>query len=448
MQGMLQVHISQFYNCSKVTSAGELYYICELGKYLNTRFGYVLSLDGVILEDFLKKSHLWDMLRIAIYNGYVKDTNLADADTEISIQSPLRVTKTNFVNILLTEREVKYNREDDLKRKGDSFYDFTTPLFMQFSLKTKTDKAWLWKMSGYLDKFLSTNNSTFNYKGKGRQIWLSMLAYVAVNRLMEHRPESFVIHIDSQATYDLFTFSYVITLLNKTDAIKDWVFLYFDEKLSKETYLQLYYCAWYQEGRDLGLTQNFHSIQDKLSYMNKLDITIGDTVLVYVRNKEQSNNYAKSIKSCRIAIIREIKDTKIRVEYINTVKTRQQGVEDWKDMTMKVKQMYGNKNPNDKLSTSIENLNIYDTGIGHLLYDELQFITPLDEAEEFVEQWVSNDKFKDKIRLSQNDLIYWVFKEYKVNFNEDRFLAKYFKGETPLYTRYMNGDRLYEFKVD
>ena len=43
-------HIEQIYNCLKIEIACELYYVCELGKYLYYYHNEPLSLDGIELS--------------------------------------------------------------------------------------------------------------------------------------------------------------------------------------------------------------------------------------------------------------------------------------------------------------------------------------------------------------------------------------------------------------
>lgn len=443
---MSVIHISQFYSCSRIKNAGELYYVCELGKYLYEYFDDVLSLDGVLFDDVLKQSHLWDILRIALKRGYITNTGLSEEDTEISIQSPLIATKDNFANVLLTTDEVRFDAKEDKRRKEDKDYNLYTPIRKQISFQMQKPESWVWSMKGKDGKFGTQNNLSMN-NPLARQMWLSLVAMVAVFRLRQQEPETLVILVDRQTVIDKFAFAYVIALLDKTEALKDWVFLSFDEKMTKPDILQLYYCSWYQEGRDLGLTRIWHGKDDKIGYMQELDIQVGDLIFVYERNAEQNNNYVKSISSCRLAVIKDIVNEYIDIEYINTIKTKLQGEVDWNDKTTNIKAMYNFRNPANDFSTSKERLDFYSIGVGHMLYNELKFILPLDDADEQIVQWVTDGIHKDRLLLSQNDLIYWVLKDYNYQFNELRFLDRYFPTKTPLYTRYMNGEDLSAYKV-
>ena len=68
---MSVVHINNFYNCDKIDLACELFYVCELGKYLSYNNSMKLSLKGVKLDKVLLKSNIWFYLCLAIYESWV-----------------------------------------------------------------------------------------------------------------------------------------------------------------------------------------------------------------------------------------------------------------------------------------------------------------------------------------------------------------------------------------
>ena len=103
--------------------------------------------------------------------------------------------------------------------------------------------------------------------------------------------------------------------------------------------------------------------------------------------------------------------------------------------------MYADKKPYEKLNTSIVRTDWYNCGVNHVFYDELEFITPIGEAEDIVISSipVKGTDYKYRfIRIPQNDLIYWMLEDYHYEYNKDRFLNTYFNGRTPLKEYYDN----------
>ena len=133
----MSIHISQFYSCSKISYACELYYACELGKHLMADYNEALSLDGVILVEDLKKSIVWDLFRIAVDKGWVVDTSIPAQDIAITIQHPLIMDSSKLINIRITEEPVQFNREDYQHRMNDAVYNYTEPKVSQIVFREK-----------------------------------------------------------------------------------------------------------------------------------------------------------------------------------------------------------------------------------------------------------------------------------------------------------------------
>ena len=178
------VHISQFYPCSHVTLAAELYYICELGKYSKLTRNVPVSLDGVVLSSVLKNSPIWHYFRIAVEQEWVgRVGNLGD-DFPITPSSPLRLSKTTVENFLLCLFEPEIDREDYMRRRNDWDYDIRTPERMMVSLEERTDAYWLWSIGGEGNRHSIENNKVFN-RNRADQAWLSFIAMVAVERFYQ-----------------------------------------------------------------------------------------------------------------------------------------------------------------------------------------------------------------------------------------------------------------------
>lgn len=140
------LHISQFYPCSDVKDACELYYICELGKYLHFNYNEQLSIDGVVLHEVLASSILFDYFRLAIDEGWVTQANWGYSSLEVTAENPL-IADTRLVrNVLFTTEDVAFDREDKRKRDEDFLYAYRTPILTQVSFEDQNDEQWLWSI--------------------------------------------------------------------------------------------------------------------------------------------------------------------------------------------------------------------------------------------------------------------------------------------------------------
>lgn len=446
----MNVHISQFYSCSEVKLACELYYICELGKYSKLNYGKAVSLDGVILNSCLRKSVLWQYFRMACDEGWVVNTGVPENELMVTAQSPLAMDKQSVCNYLYTLDEVPYDADDKIKRDTVEGYDLRTPLKAQVSFEFMTDSAWKWSINGYEGKYFTINNNALNHN-HADQAWLSLIAFVAVRRLFTGSPDKLGIEFGSNAVLNIMATSYIMLLVDETQALTGWFCYALDEGVMDNTRLQLGYTAWYAKGRDLGLLNRWYTGVEKFDYMKKLDLRKGDLVMFYERDKAQRMNYIKSVASCHLAKITYLSDDSISLELINTVKPYFMGKEDFDNHTIVVKKMYMDNLPYEKLSTTKRDYALADIGVEYLLYSERCFILPLDCCDDIKITRVSDGVRKDTLILDQNNLVYWILKDYNYEFNEDRFLNRYFKDKEPLYTRYMRGEVLedmYYYKDD
>ena len=440
---MESVHVSQFYSCSEVSISSELYYISELGKYLYLNYNKVLSIDGVILNSVLKKSLYWDYFRVVVSKGWVVDTNLPNSELEISTQSPINYGTSNFKNFLFTLDECVYDSVDYAERNISEEYNYTTPKPTQVCFTKMDNDAWFWTIKGLTPRDEMINSASLNTSCASKA-WVSMIAMVAVERLMTGSPKLLGIEFPYVVAKNQLALSDFMLIMDETNAMTGWVIFSFEESVSEDIQRQVGYEAWWHKGREQGLLSKWYSPKDKLSYMkNNLDIDVGDVVLLYERNYSTKFNYVKSIESCHVAIVRGISNTTLSLEVINTVKTRYGAEVSYKDQTMAVKQMYCGSDEYKKWNSTLKNYNITDIGIEYMMYTEEYFIVPLDQADDIVKLDVKDSNGRTgKYALHQNDAIYWILKDYEIDFNEDKFLRRYFKESATAYGVFMSGNDL------
>lgn len=444
MDNMQNIHISQIYPCSRVDLACELYYICELGKYAKLNYGKAVSLDGVLLSSVLEKSVLWDYFRMAVSEGWLCNTGVSQSKLEINIQQPLDFDNRSVVNYKYILDSVSFDYEDKKKREADYDYNLRTPVLAQVSFESMTDEAWVWSINGKNEEFFTVNNASLNHN-RADQSWLSLIAFVAIERLFTGSPEKLGLRISSNLVLSTTALSYVMILDDMTNALSGWCFYSLDDTISDSTKLQLGYVAWYTIGRDKGLLDRWYSGKEKFEYLKTLDIAEGDLVMFYERDKAQKMNLIKSVNSCHLAKVVKLTDDVIDLELISTVKPYYEGMENFNNHSMAVKRMWLHSKPYESLCTSHVSYALADVGVEYMMYTEKYFIVPLNETDDYKRTVVSDGTRRDVLLLNQNNLIYWILKDYEYEFNEDKFLKKYFANSEPVYTRYMRGDQLEDF---
>ena len=429
------VHISQFYPCSEIKLACELYYIVELGKYSSTYHKTAVSLRGVVLNPIVKKARfIWDYFRIAVKNGWLVDTSIPNELLEITLQNDVMATRSDIANFLFTTEKAE-------PVYGVGNMDIETVVPQTISFESMLDEKWVWTGNGADGMHYMDNNKALNHD-RADQSWLSLLAYVAVNRVFRGSPDVLRIEFSQNFLLNSMAMSYVLLLADEVPCFT-WVDLDCTG-LSVDQQNQLTYMSWYAKGRDLGMCDRWYSGVDKLRYMKQLGIGVGDLVMFYERNKAQQRNYIKSIASCHLAKVVSVDKHNIAFEFINTVKPYYMGKMSFEDNSTIVKKMYRSNTymPYERLNTSKQRMDLADLGVEYMLYTEHCFITPLCESDDIRPTLVSDGDRVDNLLLHQNDLIYWILKDYNYEFNEKHFLEQNFAGREPLYTRYMRGEVL------
>ena len=141
MEKIMTSQSNSLYSTSKVSLGSELFYICELGKYLNQN-GHQLSLLGVSLVPELRNSRFWEYLRLAVDRGWLTDVDVPNVDLAVSLGNPIRLD--NVLNVLITENKVEYDKADFKRRLSDEIYNQSEPKLLQVAFKSKDDKKWCW----------------------------------------------------------------------------------------------------------------------------------------------------------------------------------------------------------------------------------------------------------------------------------------------------------------
>lgn len=423
----MAVHISQFYVCSKVSLAVELQYLVELGKYLHQQ-GNALSVDGIEFDKVLRKSRFWDYFRMGVDEGWIIDCGCKD----IEINSQFPINYNNKVrNIILTEDIVEFDSKDNELRRNSLDYDYRTPLPKQVVFSSKENNYWVWDIKeGY-----SVNNATFNAYGS-EDNWVSLIAYIAVKRLLTGVPQALLITVGYELTLTCMVLTSLMLLEEETKVCRGWCYYTFEDNISIKARNYLGYLAWYAKGEEMGYLKRYYDAKEKFNYAKKLDLQVGDIVFIYERSVTQQSSNIKEITGFHFAKITNIGEGGIGLQIVNTKKTLYQGEIDYLNYSMATKMMYNFNNPYKSFNSKEVFYNWRDIGVEYCMFDEKYFITECTSDDGKIMNVKEGDWSPIEIYLNSVELIYWILKDFNVSFNEERFISKYFSDE-PLYVQYI-----------
>ncbi len=432
----MSVQLVQFYPHKEVITPTELYYISQLGKHLKHYYNEQLDLSGVKIKEEVLNSDMGNSLKFAIKCGDIVNFEGTFEDNGVYIP------KSSWENILITEE-----------------------IFDTYSPETVIDPLELGEprlVSVRLDWDLANNSVIFKHRCdtydagtiNGRITvnnnlrFISLIAYVAVKRVKEYSDLKLEI-MGNDTNYGFLIHPKI--LQERSSAINEWVTLNIDS-ISKENIRNVNSKAWYKIGENLGY---FNSkkypdgipTEEKLAWIKKLDLQVGDVVEVLYRKESQKNLTTKPIDGVTFAIIKDIEenieyaDSGIAYDEIGTIQTKYMYQKKYDELPVADKSTYASSyNPTrGKLLFNKEEWG--DIGIDYCTNLELKVITPIQKGTSIVLTDVSKVTGKEiRIELDVAEYIYWICKEYGYKFNEERYKERYLPFTVPMYDRFIAGE--------
>lgn len=429
------VQLSELYSVQEIKLASELLYVCELAKYFFINHKTQLSIDGIVLNDVLKKSRYWAMYRVAVTNGWL--TNVVNPKSvEVTELNP--VSFRNVSNILVTEEPVSFNIEDFNKRQEDEQYDHLTPQPVQIMFESMTLDEVVWSNEGSSDDCSQIHGASLFSKDASQRL-TSLVAYVAVERFFSSSAFRFVFKCNHSVAYHQLAMADIINLVERTNALDRWFELKYSCGIEAEK--RLGYESWWHRGHEMGYLMREYSNAEKQEYAKKLDIQVGDVFCYFRRKSAHKNNYIKEIESSNFAIIKGIDKQGIVIAKVMTMKTPYVREKEFASLKMAEKAMFQGKYKTDKFNWEIQRIAWADLGVEYAMYSELDFLTPIQmESKTTMPVKSFKERKEVMVELDAANFIYWILSEYKIQFNKERFDARYLKGSKPVYERWLDAE--------
>lgn len=197
--------------------------------------------------------------------------------------------------------------------------------------------------------------------------------------------------------------------------------------------------AYWEEKRERGFAKsaNFtYTTQDKVARMKALQLRVGDVVLLYKRKASKNNgDITQNVTACYPAVIYGIDEAGITLTYYTQTDlklTRKYHIE--------LMQMNGGgsiytRNDIVKFDSSHKKFDWFTIGIEGCSTNESVLIIP-PVADDTTRQYINNGYKDCEVELNSLETIYALFEDRNIKYNKERFLARYFKGQIPIYEQY------------
>lgn len=454
------VKLNKIYETQGIDLACELFYVCELGKYLSLYYGESLSLKGIKLDEILTKSPIWVYFCIALKKGWIVDANVSDTllvDLDSFTLKDWKHYSLILQNVAFTLDTVGFDDTDNINRRRKDEWVIDNELYNKYKYALMTPKPLqiCFNVGKTQNRWVFALDGKYSVKGKGGAInkasmdgilahlsWVSMIAFVAIRRLKKTDDDvlhlSLYLYFNNTLVLDENTLSYFLILYDKTNCFKGWVFYTYDSSIIQSQKSHVGYVAWYKMGLDMGLlsAQEWYDGKAKLDRLAKLDIQVNDVVILFERKDLQKLNHIKEITDMKIAVIESLSENSITLNIINSRDLKHEGNLRFSALAQSIKDMYS-VSPFQNLRNEVKQFDWFEIGVEYAMVDELVFIVPLEECDDMKVERVTNGYETVTVALSQEEFIYWLLEDYEVNYNRDRFKQKYFKDRIPLYDSYV-----------
>ena len=259
---------------------------------------------------------------------------------------------------------------------------------------------------------------------------MHLVAYNIVDCLLNNYKKKLVIHFDSFKARTTFLYVNVYSCLSTIKWLKEYVEL--DVDLTGYS-VDLDYSIFCNNGYVAGHNKP-HTVSEKLGFMKKFGMVEGSMLVLWHRERMNENNPFGKVVSASIIRLDEIGDTYLGVTKISLNRTKEEVEADYYDIEESKRHLYVDLLDKKPYQEATE-LGIHSLGVDNYFYDEEDYITLLDDTAQ-VTKLVTIDGEKVHVEMSNTDAIYWLLRQYDIEFDRELFKEMYFGDDIPLWDRY------------
>lgn len=183
--------------------------------------------------------------------------------------------------------------------------------------------------------------------------------------------------------------------------------------------------------------RKYWGIGDKAKQMEQLGIVEGSICILYERKGMAETNPLGRITNASIVRVNTIGSDRVNVTTIPIYKTKEEIEADYIDIPDDLKGMFADM-LNFNVNTSNRYISLYDLGIADYLYNESEFLAPIDEYGD-VSKIITIDGKRKSVEMNQRNAIYWLLCQFSIEFDRDLYRNMYSGGESLLWDDYIEG---------
>lgn len=290
----------------------------------------------------------------------------------------------------------------------------------------------VWWTRSFADKNWGNENSDLLNLTKVHTTLMHLVAYWLLKRVLDKVPDKFSIVIDSSVVRNTFIYTnlYSIQLtLQNIDEV-------FDLDVDFGMYeVDIEYSIFCNNGILAG-RYKFWSVDEKKKWMEKCGMVPGAIIVLWSRKGVCDSNKIGKIDTAITARIDEIGKDFVALTTMAINKTREEMIDDYYEIDECNRYLFTDLLEKRPYLHS-EVINLCELGIDNYMYKESRFLTLIDTSHlAKTQKKITIDGNSDYVEMSEVDAIYWVLRQFDIDFNAELYRKMYSGGKDLLWDLY------------
>lgn len=178
----------------------------------------------------------------------------------------------------------------------------------------------------------------------------------------------------------------------------------------------------------------YYTDAEKVEILKKLGIEVGSILVLWERKGMCENSIFGRIKSASIVRLDEIGDTFLGFAGVALNKTKEEVRKEYYDIPSEKRYLFSDILTKEPVANAYTKSYMY-VGIDEYFKDEEYILTKLDQSEKVV-KLVTIDGNEKSVEMRGVDAIYWLLRQYNIEFDVDLYREMYCNGEELLWDLY------------
>lgn len=339
----------------------------------------------------------------------------------------------SYFKHLLSEGTIKidgFNDKVDASCSNDLYFDWEYIRDLYDVLVEEKDGKYFWYYDWAYEKYTSHRFDMLNQTKTGNNI-MHIVGHLMLSFFVgEREKRPVIVQFDGNRAKSTYLYVNLYSCCATLEWFRKLVTVDVDFKGLK---VDINYSIHCNNGRAAG-RYKLWSASEKLQFMRELGMVEGSILILWTRKGMCKSSPTGKITSAVVVRVDEIGNDFIAVTSMPLNKTKEEVRMDFYSIREDRRHLFVDM-LSQKPVISTKMLSIYETGIDNYFLDEYQFLTKLNKNERIVKR-ITVDGKEANVEMSGVDAIYWLLRQYNIEFDRDLFISMYNDGKPLLWDEY------------